>query len=90
QWPGNVRELEQATRRVLLTHNYQGDHVSVASDRQSQLIAGIQSGDLTANALLANYCKILHDRYGTYEKVAQLTELDRRTAKKYIDAAEES
>jgi len=26
----------------------------------------------------------LYDRYGTYEEVARITNLDRRTAKKYV------
>ncbi len=30
------------------------------------------------------YCRFLYDRHGSYEAVARITQLDRRTAKKYI------
>ena len=82
-WPGNVRELAQCIRRVILKHSYEAHSPSV-SNRQDELINGIESGTLTADEVLDNYCKILYDRYGTYEQVAQLTTLDRRTVKKRI------
>lgn len=84
-WPGNVRELEQAVRRVLLTRNYTGDHRAVAPDLATRLQAGISSGSLDADALLAGYCKLLHERHATYEEVARRTNLDRRTVKAYIE-----
>ncbi len=83
-WPGNVRELEQAIRRILLTGGYAGDHRAVAPDRQSQLVAGVIAGSLDADALLAGYCRLLHDRHGTIEEVARRTNLDRRTVKAYL------
>ncbi len=84
-WPGNVRELEQAVRRVLLTKRYAGDPVPAAPlDESARLLAGIEAGTLDAEALLSAYCKLLHQRHGTYEEVARRARLDRRTAKKYI------
>jgi transcriptional regulator with GAF, ATPase, and Fis domain len=84
-WPGNVRELEQAVRRVLLTQEYAGDHRAVATDLAGQIQNGIADGSLDADALLAGYCKLLHDRHATYEEVARRTNLDRRTVKAYIE-----
>jgi DNA-binding NtrC family response regulator len=84
-WPGNVRELEQAVRRILLTRHYEGDRKAIAPDLRARLQAGIEDGLLDADALLAGYCALLHERHGTYEEVARRTNLDRRTVKAYID-----
>jgi DNA-binding NtrC family response regulator len=83
-WPGNVRELEQAVRRILLTGCYEGDTRNIAADLRSRLQAGIDEGSLDAETLLAGYCELLYQRYGTYEEVARRTNLDRRTAKANI------
>ncbi|HUJ09634.1 MAG TPA: sigma 54-interacting transcriptional regulator [Verrucomicrobiae bacterium] len=84
-WPGNVRELEQSVRRILLTRRYDGDHRAVAPDLRGRLLDGIESGVLDAEALLAFYCALLHERHNTYEEVARRTNLDRRTVKGYIE-----
>jgi DNA-binding NtrC family response regulator len=86
-WPGNVRELEQAVRRILLTGHYRGDSAGgrTASAEES-LIAGIHAGAYEAREILARYCALLYQRLGTYEAVAQRAGLDRRTAKKHVDA----
>jgi DNA-binding NtrC family response regulator len=84
KWPGNVRELEQCVRRILLTHTYKGDLLSVSSDLRDIIMEKIDVGKYDAQALLADYCQLLHKRYGTYEEVARRTNLDRRTVKKYI------
>ena len=83
-WPGNVRELEQACRRVLIGHLYRGDAAAVPSDAAGDLRSGVDRGALTAKDLVSLYCKILHQRHGTYEDVARRTELDRRTVKKHV------
>jgi transcriptional regulator with GAF, ATPase, and Fis domain len=83
-WPGNVRELEQAVRRILLTRHYEGDHKAITPDLRSELVAGIESGALDADAVLSGYCRLLHERHGTYEEVARRTNLDRRTVKAYL------
>jgi DNA-binding NtrC family response regulator len=83
-WPGNVRELEQAVRRILLTGAYPGDRRIPASDLQSRLHAGIETGSIDAETLLGGYCELLHQRHGTFEEVARRTKLDRRTAKANI------
>ena len=81
-WPGNVRELEQALRRILLKGVYtpealrRGDH--------DPWLAQLSRGELTAGEALQSYCRMLHERHGTYEEVARRTALDRRTVKKHI------
>lgn len=83
-WPGNVRELEQAVRRILVTGHYSGDTRGVAPDLRSRLLAGLDQGSLDADALLAGYCALLHERHYTIEEVARRTNLDRRTVKRYL------
>jgi DNA-binding NtrC family response regulator len=82
-WPGNVRELEQAIRRILLTGEYRSEP---PSGKASDWLQNTARGNLTAQDLLAHYCLMLYRQHGTYDKVAELTELDWRTAKKYIQA----
>ena len=83
-WPGNVRELEQAVRRILLTGQYRGDFSSGSSGLRDCIIRGVDEGVLDAQSLMALYCRLLHQRHGTYEEVARRTGLDRRTVRKYI------
>ena len=83
-WPGNVRELEQCVRRVLLTRHYQGLEMVKSGDPGVFLSQRLAQGDIDAHQLVAGYCHLLHQRYGTFEEVARRTRLDRRTVKKYI------
>jgi transcriptional regulator with GAF, ATPase, and Fis domain len=84
-WPGNVRELAQCVRSVIIKRDYEGYKI-IAGDLQSKLLSGIKKGDLTAGELISNYCKMLHEQYSTYEDVARITKLDRRTVKKHIQS----
>ncbi|HLP76455.1 MAG TPA: hypothetical protein VK327_05990, partial [Candidatus Paceibacterota bacterium] len=79
-----VRELEQAVRQILLTGSYSGSVVPKTKDLVERLITGIETESLDADALLAGYCAILYESTGNYEAVARQTNLDRRTAKKYV------
>lgn len=85
-WPGNVRELEQAVRRILIMGSYDGDSKQISMNAQQMLLKGINNESVDAQGVLSAYCSILYDRYGTYEEVARISGLDRRTAKKYIEA----
>lgn len=85
-WPGNVRELEQAVRRILLTRRYAGESGPPASEAAA-LAASLDAGTISADALLAAYCKLLHARTGNLEEVARRTQLDRRTVKRYLALA---
>lgn len=82
-WPGNIRELEQCVRRLLLNNRYNWQYPEV--EKGDQLVRDIRKGSLSAPMLLSQYCKILYEQHGSYEAVARLTELDRRTVKKYIN-----
>lgn len=82
-WPGNVRELAQCVRRVIIKRDYEGDTLCRQSG-SSQFVRDIESGNLDGQSLLAGYCGTLYKKCGTYEEVARITKLDRRTVKKYI------
>ena len=86
QWPGNVRELEQCARSVLLKKDYGGRQKDENKnlEPEEKLVKGILERNIMVSSLVSGYCKLLYDQFGTYEKVAKLTGLDRRTIKKYI------
>ena len=90
EWPGNVRELEQAVRRILLTKHYKGDLCEATSIKPTQFIRDIEDGSLSAQEIMTSYCNMLYIKHGTYEKVAKITKLDRRTVKKYIMAVKQN
>jgi DNA-binding NtrC family response regulator len=85
-WPGNVRELEQCIRSILIRRDYRGTPPLGADspDQHQALIQGIENRSIGAQDLVAGYCRMLYDQYSTYEKVAQITGLDRRTVKKHV------
>lgn len=86
EWPGNVRELEQCVRSVLLRRDYKGKQKEdkETGSLNQKLIEGILNRNISVPSLLSGYCRLLYDETGSYEKVAKLTGLDRRTIKKYI------
>ncbi|MGW8195016.1 MAG: sigma-54-dependent transcriptional regulator [Desulforhopalus sp.] len=81
-WPGNIRELEQCVRQVLLRQSYTWQKFQ--SNDADSLFSDIVQGRVTAPQLLGRYCRRLYERLGTYEAVAKVTDLDRRTVRKYI------
>ena len=83
-WPGNVRELEQAVRRILLCGRYEGEIREAAPEISNTFEDKIAEGEMTAQELLAGYCGMLYEQHSTFEKVARITGLDRRTARKYV------
>jgi len=85
-WPGNVRELEQAVRRVLLTGACAPDPCPPESDdpAPSRFWLDAERGEVDALQLVAGYCALLYEREGSYEAVARITGLDRRTVKKRV------
>jgi DNA-binding NtrC family response regulator len=86
-WPGNVRELEQCVRRVLLTGRCAPDEVRKTNgmDEADRFLSEARAGTMEARDLTARYCALLHARHGTYEEVAKITGLDRRTVRKYVE-----
>ncbi|SDO57342.1 sigma-54-dependent transcriptional regulator [Desulforhopalus singaporensis] len=82
QWTGNIRELEQCVRRFLLKNSYDWQQAHPADNR-----AGVTlNNKLTAQQLLAQYSAYLYRQHGTYEEVARIMDLDRRTVRKYIQS----
>lgn len=85
RWPGNVRELEQCVRRVLLTGRCAPDAAATeVGDATDRFLAQAAAGTMEARELVARYCALLHERHGTYEEVARITGLDRRTVRKHV------
>jgi len=81
-WPGNVRQLEHTIRAIIINGEITiPRQTDSPSSWQQQVIA--QS--LTAQQLLSQYCNALYVDKGSYESVADITGLDRRTVKKHID-----
>ncbi len=85
RWPGNVRELQQCVRRVLVT----GDYIPGASSGEGGLAESIEAEEVTARELVARYCAKLYARHGTYEGVARIVDLDRRTVKRHIESLDD-
>ncbi len=85
-WPGNVRELEQCVRSVLLRRDYKGKSIQTGppATLMEKLTTGISDKKISVADLVCGYCNLLYEQYGTYEKVAKMTGLDRRTIKKHI------
>jgi len=81
-WPGNIRELEQCVRQILLKGRYNWQHTD--RGETGKIIDRLEQGRLTAAQVLAGYCSSLYRSLGTYEAVAKVTKLDRRTVKKHI------
>ena len=83
-WLGNVRELEQAIRQVLIKGYYEPlilpkeSHFSVD---QGMCFDGM--GEASAEQCLAAYAKHLYQKHRSYEAVARILCVDRRTARKY-------
>jgi len=88
-WPGNIRELEQCVRNVVIRKQYLPplfEHSDESDDPKQRLFASIESGSLTADDLLRQYCTIVYAQLGSYEQTAKRLGLDRRTVKAKIDA----
>ncbi len=89
RWPGNVRELEQCVRQMLLKRSYCWQQSQEEEQQAEKFERRYLAGEFTAARLLSTYCRHLYHLHGTYEKVAQVVGLDRRTVKKHIDLADE-
>ena len=99
-WPGNFRELEQCVRNLMIHGTYRfkkpleangtnGSEVSQGIDPQVVSLARKILGlELTAEELVSAYCKIAYRKTRSFEKAAQLLQLDRRTVRKKSDSPE--
>ncbi len=82
RWPGNVRELEQCIRSICLTGSY--SITPIDKTQKAQGFSFDMEKDSSALHLLQTYCDYLYQQSNSYEAVARITQLDRRTVKKYI------
>lgn len=83
-WPGNVRELEQAVRRVFLAGSYHGT-ISSAEGEEATPAHSSQSREPTADEVLAAYCRRLYEKHSNWQRVSEISGLDRRTVQKYAN-----
>lgn len=84
-WPGNIRELEQCVRQYLLRREYRWQVEDGRSPTPAQrFFDDIAEGSLSAVQLQSGYCRLLYERLGSFEAVARVVGLDRRTVKKYV------
>ena len=86
-WPGNVRELEQCIRRICLTGFYNAK-ANKLHNKVNELESYTIKDEQSAQQVLQTYCQHLYEKHGSYEAVARITNLDRRTVKKHIVLAE--
>ncbi len=82
-WPGNVRELEQCIRQICITGQYHIATGTCTTDH-NEFILSSNTAENSVHQLLQRYCRFLYKNHGSYEAVAKITQLDRRTVKKYI------
>jgi hypothetical protein len=83
-WPGNVRELEQCIRRICLTGRCNISNILNSTNQNDGFSLSDNAGEGSVQGLLQQYCRFLYECHGSYEAVSRITQLDRRTAKKYI------
>ena len=84
-WPGNVRELEQAIRQVLIKGFY--EPLILPKESHSSVDQGMlfdSMGEASAEQCLAAYAQHLYRKHQSYEAVARILSVDRRTARKYV------
>jgi len=74
---------------VILRNAYEINEVPAPEPKADSLTRQIQEGRLSAQDLLIHYCTRLYEKHGTYEAVARIAGLDRRTVKKYIDSQDQ-
>jgi two-component system, NtrC family, response regulator HydG len=87
-WPGNVRELEQCIRQVLLNNHCFNESPNHEKPVEDAFFGDIlHGGTVNITELTARYCGLLYNKYQTFQAVARITGLDRRTVKKYLDIA---
>ena len=86
-WPGNIRELEQCVRSVMLRREYHpaGGPAGGLDDRQ---LSAFREGTLSLEEFCQIYCTHVYTGAGTYLEAARRLKVDRRTVKKYVDAAQ--
>ncbi len=92
-WPGNIRELEQCVRNVLISGSYvpaQQQNAELDGQFPAELLPvfqGMTALSMTADEVLAHYCRYAYRRTASFERAAKLLQLDRRTVRARADQA---
>ncbi len=81
-WPGNYRELEQCVRNILIRQTYRPLTAAAAGDRFEDRFA---RGELTADAVLNHYARLVYRQCGSYVEAARRLGLDRRTVRARVE-----
>ena len=85
-WPGNIRELEQCIRSIMLRREYYpGGHLPTALENRQ--LEAFREGTLSLEELCRGYCAHVYASAGSYLETARRLKIDRRTVKKYVEAA---
>jgi len=85
-WPGNVRELEQCVRNLLIRGTYEPQGPAPGGAR-AEFLEAVETGALSADALLRHYCTWVYAQTGSYSETARRLGLDPRTARDRVDPA---
>ena len=67
-WPGNYRELEQCVRNVIIRRSYRPLSQTAAVGAEEEFFARYRAGELSADALLANYAARVYRLTGATKK----------------------
>ncbi|NQZ69184.1 MAG: sigma-54-dependent Fis family transcriptional regulator, partial [Lentisphaeria bacterium] len=81
RWPGNVRELEQCCRNIIVRNDY----IPLSIFQDKTFNKAFVKGELKATELLELYCSHLYKIHGSYTKVAEMLDMDRRTVKNHVN-----
>ncbi len=85
QWPGNYRELEQCVRNFVIRGTYRPVDAEAESG-QLDWVRKFQTGEFTAEELLARYSAQVYKLTGSYEEAARKMAMDRRTVKAKVES----
>ena len=89
-WLGNIRELEQCVNSFLIRRSYTpvlSSGTRSTSQQMPQWLDGFETDQFTADQLVSRYCTALYSEHRSYERVAKIVGLDRRTVKAKINEA---
>jgi DNA-binding NtrC family response regulator len=84
-WPGNIRELEQCLRNVMVRRSYLPPVASQFANNTPAWLMNLSNRELTADELVRRYVTWVYAHERTYERTAEIVQLDRRTVKAKVD-----
>jgi DNA-binding NtrC family response regulator len=91
-WPGNIRELEQCVRGILIRGSYHppvlNSENAATANIEHQAFASMHARSRTAEQVQSAFVTHVYGTLTTYAATAASVNLDRRTVKRIVDAAE--